>query len=294
MAEKAIREPASTAAFQAGAGENQASTGLGAIGRRTACASLTSKPRWPLTKSGPDEGSRCHMSPRLRCALGATEVQSSREESEISSTRKINEHTFLIRTLRPIRRADKRAGRRLRDRRRSSAASSRRELHRRAATAYMPTTRYWLGRAAGALEAVEQAGDSKVRDCRARYGAPMLQGIKAGAEIRRSVPEAARTREPPCPCPPRIPSSWSSRRPPHHPVAPPGAVAAGHPAPGDRLCPALGAAGLTLISFFTVLFTEQMPRPLFNAIVMTYRYEWRAMSYAFFSDQDYPHRHPLV
>jgi hypothetical protein len=45
-AEKAIREPASsTAAFQAGAGENQASTGLSAIGRRTACASLTSKPR---------------------------------------------------------------------------------------------------------------------------------------------------------------------------------------------------------------------------------------------------------
>ena len=39
---------------------------------------------------------------------------------------------------------------------------------------------------------------------------------------------------------------------------------------------------LTLISFFTVLFTEQIPRPLFDAIVMTYRYEWRAMSYAFF------------
>ncbi len=46
VAEKAIREPtSSTAAFQAGAGENQASTGLSAIGRRTACASLTSKPR---------------------------------------------------------------------------------------------------------------------------------------------------------------------------------------------------------------------------------------------------------
>jgi len=37
----------------------------------------------------------------------------------------------------------------------------------------------------------------------------MLQGINARAEIRRSVPEAARTREPPCPCPSRIPSSWS-------------------------------------------------------------------------------------
>ena len=45
---------------------------------------------------------------------------------------------------------------------------------------------------------------------------------------------------------------------------------------------------LTLISFFTVLFTTQIPRPLFDAIVMTYRYEWRAMSYAFFMHEDYP------
>jgi len=45
---------------------------------------------------------------------------------------------------------------------------------------------------------------------------------------------------------------------------------------------------LTLISFFTVLFTEQIPRPLFDTIVMTYRYEWRAMSYAFFMHEDYP------
>lgn len=45
---------------------------------------------------------------------------------------------------------------------------------------------------------------------------------------------------------------------------------------------------LTLISFFTVLFTTQIPRPLFDAIVMTYRYEWRAMSYAFFTHEDYP------
>ena len=45
---------------------------------------------------------------------------------------------------------------------------------------------------------------------------------------------------------------------------------------------------LTLISFFTVLFTEQIPRPLFDAIVMTYRYEWRAMSYAFFLHEEYP------
>ena len=45
---------------------------------------------------------------------------------------------------------------------------------------------------------------------------------------------------------------------------------------------------LTLISLFTVLFTEQIPRPLFDAIVMTYRYEWRAMSYALFMHEDYP------
>jgi len=41
-------------------------------------------------------------------------------------------------------------------------------------------------------------------------------------------------------------------------------------------------AVLTLISFFTVLFTEQIPRPLFDMIAMTYRYEWRALSYAVF------------
>src|SRR3954451_2069723 len=45
---------------------------------------------------------------------------------------------------------------------------------------------------------------------------------------------------------------------------------------------------LTLISLFTVLFTEQIPRSLFDAITMTYRYEWRALSYAFFLHEDYP------
>ena len=45
---------------------------------------------------------------------------------------------------------------------------------------------------------------------------------------------------------------------------------------------------LTLISLFTVLFTEEIPRPLFDVIVMTYRYEWRAMSYALFLHEDYP------
>ena len=45
---------------------------------------------------------------------------------------------------------------------------------------------------------------------------------------------------------------------------------------------------LTLISLFTVVFTKQIPRPLFDAIVMTYRYEWRVMSYALFLHADYP------
>jgi hypothetical protein len=45
---------------------------------------------------------------------------------------------------------------------------------------------------------------------------------------------------------------------------------------------------LTLISLFTVLFTKEIPRPIFNMIAMTYRYEWRAMSYALFMHDDYP------
>jgi hypothetical protein len=45
---------------------------------------------------------------------------------------------------------------------------------------------------------------------------------------------------------------------------------------------------LTLISFVTVLFKEEIPRPLFDAIAMTYRYEWRAMSYALFMHEGYP------
>ena len=45
---------------------------------------------------------------------------------------------------------------------------------------------------------------------------------------------------------------------------------------------------LILISLFTVLFTERIPRSLFDVIVMTYRYEWRAVSYALFLHEDYP------
>lgn len=45
---------------------------------------------------------------------------------------------------------------------------------------------------------------------------------------------------------------------------------------------------LTLISLFTVLFTKRIPRGLFDTIAMTYRYEWRAYSYALFLHEDYP------
>lgn len=45
---------------------------------------------------------------------------------------------------------------------------------------------------------------------------------------------------------------------------------------------------LTFLSFFTVLFTERIPRALFDMIAMTYRYEWRALSYALFLHEDYP------
>jgi uncharacterized protein DUF4389 len=45
---------------------------------------------------------------------------------------------------------------------------------------------------------------------------------------------------------------------------------------------------LTLISLFTVLFTEQIPRALFDMIATTYRYEWRSLSYALFMHEDYP------
>lgn len=45
---------------------------------------------------------------------------------------------------------------------------------------------------------------------------------------------------------------------------------------------------LTLISFFTVLFTKTIPRSLFDVTAMTFRYEWRAMSYALFMHEDYP------
>ena len=45
---------------------------------------------------------------------------------------------------------------------------------------------------------------------------------------------------------------------------------------------------LTLISVFTVIVTKRIPRSLFDMIAMTYRYQWRATSYALFLHEDYP------
>lgn len=45
---------------------------------------------------------------------------------------------------------------------------------------------------------------------------------------------------------------------------------------------------LTAISLVTVLFTKRIPRSLFDAIAMTYRYEWRALSYALSLHDHYP------
>jgi Domain of unknown function (DUF4389) len=45
---------------------------------------------------------------------------------------------------------------------------------------------------------------------------------------------------------------------------------------------------LTFVALFTVLFTRRIPRPIFDAIAMTIRYEWRALSYALFLHADYP------
>ena len=45
---------------------------------------------------------------------------------------------------------------------------------------------------------------------------------------------------------------------------------------------------LTLVTFFTVLFTKQIPRSIFDVIAMTYRYEWRVTSYALFLRENHP------
>lgn len=45
---------------------------------------------------------------------------------------------------------------------------------------------------------------------------------------------------------------------------------------------------LEVIGGIAVVFTGRIPHPLFDAITMTYRYEWRVLSYTLFFDDDYP------
>jgi hypothetical protein len=45
---------------------------------------------------------------------------------------------------------------------------------------------------------------------------------------------------------------------------------------------------LQLIAFFTVLFTKEIPKEIFNVMVMTMRYQWRTYSYTLFLRQTYP------
>jgi hypothetical protein len=47
-------------------------------------------------------------------------------------------------------------------------------------------------------------------------------------------------------------------------------------------------AVLALLCFFLVLFTRQIPEPIFAFRVMVYRYVWRVLSYANFMRNEYP------
>jgi roadblock/LC7 domain-containing protein len=51
---------------------------------------------------------------------------------------------------------------------------------------------------------------------------------------------------------------------------------------------ALVERALALLSFFLVLFTTRIPDSIFNFRVMTYRYQWRVMTFAFFMRDEYP------
>jgi len=45
---------------------------------------------------------------------------------------------------------------------------------------------------------------------------------------------------------------------------------------------------LAILSFFFVLFTKKIPDPIFDFRVMTYRYQWRVITFAFFMRDEYP------
>ena len=43
-----------------------------------------------------------------------------------------------------------------------------------------------------------------------------------------------------------------------------------------------------VLSFFAILFTGNMPESFFGFIVMTHRYQWRVLTYAYFMREGYP------
>ena len=43
-----------------------------------------------------------------------------------------------------------------------------------------------------------------------------------------------------------------------------------------------------ILSFFAILFTGNMPESFFGFIVMTHRYQWRVITYAYFMRESYP------
>jgi hypothetical protein len=45
---------------------------------------------------------------------------------------------------------------------------------------------------------------------------------------------------------------------------------------------------LTIVAFFTILFTKQVPRSIFDMIVMTRRYGWRVTTYVLWMRESYP------
>ena len=54
-------------------------------------------------------------------------------------------------------------------------------------------------------------------------------------------------------------------------------------------CALQGLRGvLQFLSFFTILFTKQIPRGFFDLIVMTMRYQWRVSTYMMFMRESYP------
>ncbi len=51
----------------------------------------------------------------------------------------------------------------------------------------------------------------------------------------------------------------------------------------------LAVAGiLQIAAFFTVIFTRQVPKSIYDFIVMAHRYSWRIFSYALFMRESYP------